>query len=210
MLIIKHPKRMKSWLLILSTLLILFIVFQFILTMSTQKTENQSYKVLYKEQDYEIRYYPAVTMATISSSAKSYKELSSSGFKKLASYIFGGNHEKKQISMTSPVHMDINDSNSTMGFVMPTSFSKDQLPLPNDPSIAIKTIKEEYVAAISFGGFASDATLKFYKKKLATSLKKSGAYFFGNFRYLGYNPPYQLLNRKNEIIVSVQWDGRLK
>jgi hypothetical protein len=28
---------------------------------------------------------------------------------------------------------------------------------------------------------------------------------YGHYRFLGYNPPYQLFGRRNEIIVSVEW-----
>jgi len=70
------------------------------------KTETQPYQVIKKEKDFEIRKYPPATMATVSMDARSYKELSSTGFRKLASFIFGGNQSKKSIAMTSPVHMD--------------------------------------------------------------------------------------------------------
>jgi hypothetical protein len=97
---------MKISLLLLGTLTILFFLFQIYTAMATEKTETQPYKVIKIEKDFEVRYYPATTMAMISSSARNYKELSNSGFKKLAGYIFGGNKEKKQIAMTSPVHKD--------------------------------------------------------------------------------------------------------
>lgn len=56
--------------------------------------------------------------------------------------------------MTSPVHMDINDSASTMSFVMPAEFQKNNLPQPNNSGVKIVTTADEYVAAIKFGGFA--------------------------------------------------------
>ena len=138
--------------------------------------------------------------------AKTYKELSSSGFRKLASYIFGGNQAQKNIAMTSPVHMDINDSVSSMSFVMPSEYKTNNLPKPNDSSIAIKTTTEEYVAAIQFGGYANDDEIKKYAAKLENALKANGIEYYGNFRFLGYNAPYQFLGRKNEIIVSVRWN----
>ena len=110
---------MKKILIIVGILIVLFLIFQIYITMSTNKTETQAYKVIQKEKEFEIRYYPAAVMAKISSNSKSYKDLGSSGFRKLAQYIFGGNSEQKQIAMTSPVHMDIGDSVSTMAFVMP-------------------------------------------------------------------------------------------
>ena len=143
-------------------------------TMASSKTETQPYKVVKTEKDYEIRYYPSATMATITMAAKSYKELASPGFRKLASFIFGGNQSNKNIAMTAPVHMDINDSISSMSFVMPANYNKDNLPKPNDSSITIKTTAEEYVAAIRFGGYANDDAIKKYAAKLESVLKTNG------------------------------------
>ena len=171
--------------------------------MATKKSETQLYKVIRKEKEFEIRFYPSATMAMITSSAKTYKELGSSGFTKLAGYIFGGNKDKKQIAMTSPVHMDIGDTISSMSFVMPSNYNKDNLPLPDNSNIAIKTTPDEYVAAITFDGFASQEAIKRHTDILESALKEKHLSYFGHFRYLGYNPPYQLFGRRNEIIVSV-------
>lgn len=191
---------------IVSILVGLFIVSQIYTTMATEKTTTQAYKVIRKEKDFEIRFYPVVTMATITSSAKTYKELGSSGFRRLAGYIFGGNSSKQKISMTAPVHMDINDSASSMSFVMPAEYHKDNLPKPNDSEVKIENSTAEYVAAIKFGGFASSEKIKKYTELLDDLLKKNNLPNYGNFRFLGYNPPYQLFGRRNEIIVTLKWN----
>lgn len=199
---------MKTFLIILGILTVLFIIFQAYTTMATNKSEEQPFKVIKTETDFEIRFYPSVTMATITSSAKSYKELGSSGFRKLAGYIFGGNDAKKQIAMTAPVHMDINDSMSSMSFVMPSTYNADNLPKPNDATVNIKKTADEYVAAIKFGGFASDSDIKNQTETLKNALKAAGISYYGNFRYLGYNAPYQLVGRRNEVIINVNWDAK--
>lgn len=196
---------MKITILIFAFLNILVIISQTYFIMA--KTETQPYRVIKIEKEFELRLYPSATMATVSMGAKTYKELSSLGFRKLASYIFGGNKDNKSIAMTTPVHMDINDSQSSMSFVMPSDYSKDNLPKPNDSSIIIKTTTEEYVAAIQFGGYANDKEIKKYTSKLESALKANGIEYYGNFRFLGYNAPYQFWGRKNEIIVSVRWNG---
>jgi hypothetical protein len=109
--------------------------------------------------------------------------------------------------MTSPVHMDINDSVSSMSFVMPSSYNEESLPKPNDPEVLIHKTSEEYVAVIRFGGFASDEDILFYSDKLYNLLKEKGIASYGNARFLGYNPPFQLLDRRNEIVVSVDWNA---
>ena len=194
---------MKIALLIIGIIAALFIVFQIYTSMATGKSEIQLYKVIKVEKDFEIRFYPSTTMAVITSSAKTYKELGSSGFTKLAGYIFGGNNEKKQIAMTSPVHMDIADSSSSMSFVMPANYNKDNLPIPNNAEVKIHTSPDEYVAAITFGGFASQEAIKKQTDILENALKEKRISYYGNFRYLGYNPPFQLLGRRNEIIVAI-------
>lgn len=197
----------KLIMIILVVVVAIFIfIFQSFTIMSSNKTESQKYTVILKDNDFEIRFYPSTTVAKINSNAKTYKELSGSGFRKLAGYIFGGNDENKNISMTSPVHMNINDSISSMSFVMPSSYSKENLPKPNDSSIIIEKTQDEYLAVLQFGGFASDEDLQIYSDKLRHILSEKGIISYGNTRFLGYNPPYQLLKRRNEIIISVNWN----
>ncbi|MBK7212998.1 MAG: heme-binding protein [Bacteroidales bacterium] len=196
---------MKTFLIVSAIAVFIFIIFQSFMLMPSTKTEEQKYTVILQEKDFEIRFYPSATIATIKSNAKTYKELANPGFRKLAGYIFGGNESSTSISMTAPVHMDINDSVSSMSFVMPSSYTEENLPKPNDPNVLIQKTADEYVAVIKFGGFASDRKLKSYSEKLYTILESKGITSYGHTRYLGYNPPFQLFNRRNEIIVSVNW-----
>ncbi|WP_396185149.1 SOUL family heme-binding protein [Flavobacterium sp.] len=199
---------MKVFVITVIILIGLFILFQIYTIMSINKTETQAYKVIKVEEKFEIRYYPAATMAMISSTSKSYRDLGSSGFGKLAKYIFGGNSEKKQIAMTSPIHMDINDTKSTMAFVLPSAFNQTNLPKPNDSSISIITSEPEYAAVIKFSGFASNESIDKHRAMLENELKNKGLSYYGNFRYLGYNPPYQLFGRRNEVIVTLNWNSK--
>jgi SOUL heme-binding protein len=196
---------MKTFLIISLIIIILFITIQTYIAMASTKSETQPYEVIKSEKDFEIRHYPSATFATINSKATTYKELGSSGFGKLAGFIFGGNSEEKQISMTSPVHMDINDSASTMSFVMPSNYNETNLPKPKNSEVIISTSADEYVAAIKFGGYASESEIKEYSKKLEEALKKASISYYGHFRFLGYNAPFQFFNRKNEVIISVNW-----
>jgi hypothetical protein len=196
---------MKMFVIILVVVILLIVLLQSFTIMPINKTEEQKHSLVRKYKDFEIRFYPSATIATINSNAKTYRDLSGPGFQKLAGYIFGGNETNKKISMTTPVQMDINDSVSTMSFVMPSEFTKENLPKPNDPNVNIKNTADEYVAVIRFGGYASDEDLKFYSEKLQNLLKENGIIPVGNYRFLGYNPPFQFIGRRNEIIVAVEW-----
>jgi hypothetical protein len=197
---------MKSLLIIISVLTVIFIIFQSFISMGTNNTEKQPYTVLKTEGEIEIRLYPSVTMATIQSTAKNYRDLSGNGFRKIAGYIFGNNASGEKIAMTTPVHMDFQESGSSMAFVMPSGYDETNLPKPNDPAVKIKKTEVEYVAALRFGGFASDEAIEKNTQKLDELLRQKGIKSNGHFRFLGYNPPYQLVGRRNEIIVSIEWN----
>jgi hypothetical protein len=112
--------------------------------------------------------------------------VSTPGFRKLAGFIFGGN-----------------DSLSAMSFVMPSKYEHQDLPVPNDSNVILEKSEAEYVAVFRLKGYASDKVIRRHSQKLESLLKDKGISYYGNFRYLGYNPPYQFLDRRNEIIVSI-------
>jgi hypothetical protein len=131
--------------------------------------------------------------------------LANNGFRKLASYIFGGNEQKQSISMTAPVIMSMSEKGSSMSFVMPEKFNNASLPTPNDKSIDIQQSKPVYVASISFSGYATDAKIKIHKEELEQILKDKGIKMVGAYSFLGYNAPYQFIGRTNEIIIPIEW-----
>jgi len=136
-------------------------------------------------------------------STKGYKNSSSKGFSILAGYIFGNNDRNEKISMTSPVSMSLEDS-TTMMFMVPRKFNKDMLPKPNQSGIAFKEEPAKTIAAISFGGWANDAKIEKYKQHLKAALDAEGIKYSNRFYFFGYNAPYEVFNRKNEIIVELQ------
>ncbi len=57
---------MKTYILVTAIAIIILIVFQSFTIMSANRTEEQKYTVILKEKDFEIRFYPSATVATIS------------------------------------------------------------------------------------------------------------------------------------------------
>ena len=166
---------------------------------------EQPYQVIKKLPGAEIRFYPPAVLATVVSSARSFREVSSSGFRQLANYIFGGNREKKKMAMTAPVHMRLSEQGSSMSFVMSPDIPMQRLPAPNQSNIQLEKTAAEYVAAIRFGGYASDKDIRTYTDQLTSILQQQGIRHYGNFRYLGYDAPYRFIGRRNEVIVTVEW-----
>ena len=183
----------------------IYIIFQSFIAGNAVKTEKQKYRTILKDQDLEIRYYPPATMATVYSSATNYKSVANSGFGKLARFIFGGNKENESIAMTAPVRMNMSEKGATMSFVMPTKYNESNLPKPNDESIHIHASAPQYAAIISFGGYANDEKITMYKNKLLQILSQRNIKVTGDYTFLGYNAPYQMIARTNEIAIPIEW-----
>jgi hypothetical protein len=79
------------------------------------------------------------------------------------------------------------------------------LPKPKDASIHIHQSQPQYVAVISFGGYASDEKINTYKNKLTQILNQRKIKITGDYTFLGYNAPYQFLARTNEVIIPIEW-----
>ena len=92
------------------------------------------------------------------------------GFRRLARYIFGANHRDETISMTAPVSQQPNrdgdeiamtapvaqSRNSgghwTIRFFMPSKWSIETLPKPDDDNVRLVTVPAETVAVLRFTG----------------------------------------------------------
>jgi hypothetical protein len=172
--------------------------------MKSQKgIETYPYTVAKTFDQFEIRNYEASLFTAVKLSTNDYKQASSKGFSILAGYIFGGNKNNEKISMTSPVSMSLEDS-MTMMFMVPRDLKKDNLPEPNQSQIEFQEVPAKTVAAISFKGWANTEKIEKYKRKLITALEKEGIEYQNRFYFLGYNPPYEVFNRKNEVIVELR------
>lgn len=196
---------MRKAMYIIGGLVFLFIAFQTYTTMSTKGTPQQPYSVLKTIGDMEIRRYPEALTATVLRPGGTYKEISNAGFRSLAGYIFGGNEGGKKIAMTAPVHMEMGADSSRMSFVMPADLTMDSLPRPNDPNVQLQRVPEEVVAVLRFGGFSNDSKIAAHAGELLQQVEAAGLEPIGPVRFLGYDPPWQLLARRNEVVVAVRW-----
>lgn len=194
---------MKIVYLILGVLVLVFVASQIFFMSSQRNIEKYPFKVVKKYDNFEIRNYEATLFTAVNLGTKTYDKASRKGFSVLAGYIFGGNKKEEKIAMTSPVAMTLEDS-TTMMFMVPKKYTKENLPIPNDASIEFKEMPAKKMAAISFGGWANDEKIEFYKKKLTEALKKEGLQYSNNFLFFGYNAPMEIFNRKNEVLVALE------
>src|SRR6478752_9124270 len=98
----------------------------------------------------------------------------SDGFRRLAGYIFGGNHGNAKIAMTVPVARQSGqkiamtapvsktsgaDGASVVRFFMPAGWTMDTLPAPNDDEVGLVTVPGETVAVLRFTGHRGSAAV---------------------------------------------------
>jgi hypothetical protein len=194
---------MKALLIIIGILALLFIVSQVFFIKSQRDIEMYPFKTVKMYDEFEIRSYEATLFTSVKLPMNEYKAASSKGFSILAGYIFGGNETNEKIAMTSPVAMSLEDS-MTMMFMVPRDLKKENLPKPNTSQIEFREEPAKTVAAISFKGWADSEKIEVYKKKLIAALDAEGILYSNRFYFLGYNAPYEMFNRKNEVIVELE------
>lgn len=178
-----------------------FILFLFIGFNSMSQTEEQSYNVLNTIDDVQIREYDPVIYATVSTDNE--KSL----FRILAGYIFGGNERNQKIAMTAPVHMHESLSEKekkyTMRFVMPSKYTMNDLSKPNDSRIVMEKVDKKKYAAITYSGYNNSSKFSLNSTKLRRVLDENNISYKDNPIYLGYDAPYKVWGRKNDILFEL-------
>lgn len=183
-------------------LVLLFAVVGALFAFKSDGIEMPAYRVVKKYGDIEIREYPAMIVAQTQLMQSSNQEKMSNGFRTIAGYIFGGNERNQKIAMTAPVVMKMGDT-ASMYFMMPKKYSSTQLPKPNSTKVEIVEEQARVLAVIRYSGFSSEKKIEKYKNKLAAMVSKNNLKVTGPYMYMGYNAPWDVINRRNEIAIEV-------
>ena len=194
---------MKVIIIVIIAILFALFMIQAYTSKSSNDIEQYRYKVIKQIDEVEIRSYESAVFSSVKMSSSTYEESASGGFRILAGYIFGGNETGQKIAMTSPVIMEMGDS-MKMSFMVPSDQDINGLPKPNDARVFQEKKDSTVLAAISFSGWASDEKIQSHIEELKSILTQHQIQYEGPFSYLGYNPPYQLVNRRNEVVVRVK------
>ena len=199
---------MKTITYISCIILISFFAWQIYSAYSNKKFENTDQLFLGFTNNVKFNIYSEYTTASVKMKGKNMKNANGK-FSILANYIFGGNSDNKQIAMTSPVIYNMSNS-STFSFIMPDNYNISNLPKPNNEEVFFKTAKNQCVASIAFSGFANNENCQENYMKLLEVLNDNNISHKNEFMIAVYNPPYQLIKRKNEIWIEVNKDEVVK
>jgi hypothetical protein len=192
---------MKLWAIItivVSVILIGFIFYSF----KVNDIEMPKYRVVKKLGEVEIREYPSWILAQTSLKKSDYDQEGSNGFRTVAGYIFGGNQSQQKIAMTAPVIMKMGDS-ASMSFVMPSEYNMQDLPTPSNNQVKLIQENSKILAVIRFGGYSSTDKIKKYADQLYSELKSNKLETRGELLFLGYNAPWDITNRRNEVAIEL-------
>ena len=189
-------KSMKIFIVIVAIILVAVLMIQGVTLISSNDIEQYKYTVIETFDGVELRKYERALFSSVVLNDSAYDASANNGFRILAGYIFGGNDRNEKIAMTSPVVMEMGDQ-MKMSFMVPSDKALDNLPRPNDSRVFQEERAETVMAAITFDGWASDEKIEKYKKELIGVLSNKGMRYHEPFMYMGYNPPYQLVDRRN-------------
>lgn len=180
-------------------------------------TEEPHYVGTWLTDDVEIRKYgpriAAETTVTADEDRARYI-----GFRRLAGYIFGGNHREETIAMTAPVSQSRekiamtapvaqarDGEHSTIRFYMPSKWSLDTLPSPDDDEVRLVTVPGETVAVLRFSGDRSAEAVAARTEELSETLRANGVEATGPAQAWFYDPPWTVpFRRRNEIAIPVR------
>jgi hypothetical protein len=186
-------------------------------------TEEPTYTAEQLTSRVEIRHYgPRVAAETTVTADE--VAARSDGFRRLAGYIFGGNHVGEKIAMTAPVAQQdgaargevipmtapVSARASGKGewlirFFMPAGKPIEFLPQPNDQAVQLVTVPAETVAVRRFSGSTGSGAVARETAQLRRTLKETGFEPIGVPVSWFYDPPWTLpVLRRNEIAIPVE------
>ena len=184
--------------------------------------EEPKFALLEKDKDFELRLYAPKIIAEVLVNG-TLQESSSKGFRLIADFIFGNNTSQsgksEKISMTAPVSVEASAEKISMTapvgvqqandgwkvyFVMPSQYTLETLPKPNNPLVNIKQIPEQRFAMIRFSGLVNEEKMRKKLSELEKWLASKKLKSIGQPELARYNPPWTLpFLRRNEVMLEI-------
>ena len=207
----------KKWTMITSIIALILIV-GVLAGPVMSNVEKPDYKVIQSEQNIEIRQYEPMIIAEVEVDGKR-EDAIGDGFRLLADYIFGNNtvqqvismtapvqqKENQKIAMTAPVQQQSTGKSWRMSFVMPSKYSMDSLPVPNNNRVRLKGILAKKFVVIEFSGTNSNENVTKHENQLMNYIEENQIKINDSPKYAFYNPPWSLpFLRRNEVMIEIK------
>jgi len=182
--------------------------------------ESPRFEVVIESDGAQIRDYAPMIVAEVTVEARNAGQASSRGFRPLANYIFGGNTARDKIAMTSPVtaqpksqKIDMTSpvtsqatgkGEYTVRFIMPTEWTMEALPIPNDSRIKLVEVPRHQMAAVRWIGGDNEEIRTNAEAYLKDWTIEHGYTISGPATWAGYDGPMTPRSqRRYEIMLPV-------
>lgn len=180
-------------------------------------TEQQPYQVVQEHDGWELRRYPAHVLAETVVRGVEFEDAGNRAFRSLAGYIGGDNQSRRSIAMTAPVVQSSEKIAMTapvlqqgsgdgyvVAFVLPAEMTEADAPAPTNPSVTLRAVPEQLVAALRSSGRWTEESWKEHLAELLSKVAAAGLTVVGEPRFARFNPPIMpAFLRHNEVQVEV-------
>ena len=193
----------KSVVMLLAAILFSVVVWR--ATRLFLRAPSQSYTVVQKTDQFEVRAYPKATYAQITTYNHILKDALRSGFRSLFSYITAKDSEHEKIAMTSPVLFQPVGKSWTTRFVLPDSYTAETAPQPRKKEIRIVEDGLRRVAVMTVPGAPQEKEWFAAAKKLREALRGAGLNGPDSAWFARYDAPWvPTFLRCNEVMIEVE------
>jgi hypothetical protein len=189
-------------------------------------TEEPEYRVVETYPEFELRRYAPYLVAETEVTGE-FDAVGNQAFRILAAYIFGENRSKTKMAMTAPVSQQPQGGEGekmemtapvmqrpksaaeadrfVLSFVMPSGYTLDSLPEPEDPRVRLREVPGKLVAARRYSGRWTEANYRENEAALLRAVDEAGLTPLADPVYARYNSPFSLwFLRRNEVMVEVE------
>jgi hypothetical protein len=180
--------------------------------------EEPKYVVVQALGDVEVREVAPLLVAEVVVPGPA-DEAGNQGFRVLAGYIFGKNQGERKIEMTAPVTLapapqriamtapvtqGAVEGGFVVRFMMPSTFTRETLPVPLDARIAFRELPATRYVVIRYSGFWSERNYDEHLALLRERARAAGLVTSGEPVYARYDPPWTpWFLRRNEIWLTL-------
>jgi hypothetical protein len=170
------------------------VVVMFAVTAMAIETPN--YKTLEQDGKFEVREYPAMTVARTA--------MGEGDFMRLFRYISGGNEAEQKIAMTAPVLVQHKGEESGMSFVVPREVAAGRVPAPKAGDVSVDEMPAAKFAVFTYSGRRTDKNEGEALEKLRSWMAKKNLRPEGDPIFAYYDPPWTLpFMRRNEVMLRI-------
>ena len=165
--------------------------------------EKPKYEVLHKAGHFEIRQYAPMLLAQVAVVGH-HDYAVDVGFDKLASYIFGQNNSRVNMSMTNPVLQEKRGREWMISFVVPSKFNLLTVPKPLNSEITFQNVPGQSVASFGYSGNNDIEKMKLASVQLKNELQKTNYYSRSPVFWAQYDAPFTIpILKRNEAWMLV-------